>query len=345
MPKVNEQPLVMVLTPVYNGEAYLRQCIESVLEQTYQNWEYLIVNNCSTDGTLEIAQEYARRDPRIHVHDNEKFLPIMQNINNTFRRLSRNSKYCKMVLADDWIFPDCLEKMVAVAEANSSVGIVGAYGLNGHRVVWTGLPYPSFVVDGRAISHDTLTGGPYIFGSPTTVCCRSDLVRSKDPFLDESNPHGDYHTCLTLLQHCDFGFVHQVLTCTRKREDSATSLSLRYNTYLLENLTALLKFGPIYLTPAECDQQMKLWRREYHTYLGQSVLCFREKEFWNHHRKRLSELGHPLSWLRVAQGLLMAFPEALYHPIHSLKILNGAWSRAWQRVLRKTRQRGAARAS
>ena len=49
------EPKVMVLTPVYNGAAYLRECIESVLAQDYQNWEYLIVDNCSTDGCPEIA--------------------------------------------------------------------------------------------------------------------------------------------------------------------------------------------------------------------------------------------------------------------------------------------------
>jgi hypothetical protein len=226
--------------------------------------------------------------------------------------------------------------MVAVAEAHPSVGIIGAYGLNGHHVVWTGLPYPSFLVDGRKISRETLLGGPYIFGSPTTLMYRSDLVRARDPFLDESNPHGDHHTCLALLEHSDFGFAHQVLTYTRKRADSATSLSLRYNTYLLEHLTALLHFGPIYLTPAETAREVKAWQREYYVYMAQSVLCFREKEFWEYHRKRLKELGHPLSSLKIAQGMLIALPEAIFHPAHSFSILRGAWSRAMQRVLPKS---------
>ncbi len=49
------QPLVGVVTPVYNGEDFLAQCIESVLGQTYEHYEYFIVNNCSTDRSLEIA--------------------------------------------------------------------------------------------------------------------------------------------------------------------------------------------------------------------------------------------------------------------------------------------------
>ena len=70
-----DQPLVSVLTPVYNGEKFLAECIESVLAQDYQHWEYHIVNNCSTDGTLRIAQSYADKDPRIRVTTNGEGIP------------------------------------------------------------------------------------------------------------------------------------------------------------------------------------------------------------------------------------------------------------------------------
>src|SRR5713226_8729725 len=149
---VQDEPLVSVVTPVYNGAAYLRECIESVLAQTYSTWEYIIANNCSTDETLQIAEEYARKDKRIRVYSNDKLLDIIANHNRTFRLISPKSKYCKQVSADDWLFPECLTRMVSVAEANPSVGIVGSYQLSGvgtdgrhWRVRWTELPYPSTV--------------------------------------------------------------------------------------------------------------------------------------------------------------------------------------------------------
>src|SRR5918997_9141 len=153
-------PLVSVATPVYNGEKYLAECIESVLAQTYQNWEYVVVNNCSTDRTMEIAQVYARKETRIRIHNNQEFVSALQNHNTAFRQISPASKYCKVVHADDWLFPDCISQMVKVA----------------------GLPYPSTVVPGREICRSTLLRRQYVFGSPTSVLFRSDLIRDRKTF-------------------------------------------------------------------------------------------------------------------------------------------------------------------
>lgn len=61
------QPLVTVITPVYNGQEYIAECIQSVLDQTYSRWEYLIVDNCSQDRSLEIARQFASKDARIRI--------------------------------------------------------------------------------------------------------------------------------------------------------------------------------------------------------------------------------------------------------------------------------------
>ena len=120
--KTMPQPLVSIVTPVYNEEEHLAECIESVLAQTYQNWDYTIVDNCSTDRSLEIALWYAAKDSRIRVHANKQFLNMLANHNVAVRQISPVSKYCKVVLADDWIFPECLERMVTVGEAYPSAG-------------------------------------------------------------------------------------------------------------------------------------------------------------------------------------------------------------------------------
>ena len=60
---ITSHPFVSIVSPVYNEAEYLAECIDSVLAQTYQNWDYTIVDNCSTDGSVEIAQRYAKGSP------------------------------------------------------------------------------------------------------------------------------------------------------------------------------------------------------------------------------------------------------------------------------------------
>ena len=101
-----QDSLVAVVTPVYNGEKYLVECIESVLAQTYHNWHYTIVNNCSTDKTLDIAERYAKMDGRVRVLSYNEFVGAIENHNRAVRIISPDSKYCKVVSADDWIASD-----------------------------------------------------------------------------------------------------------------------------------------------------------------------------------------------------------------------------------------------
>jgi glycosyltransferase involved in cell wall biosynthesis len=293
------QPLVIVLTPVYNCEKYLSECIESVLAQTYQNWEYLIVNNCSKDRTLEVALSYAEKDIRIRIHNNTHFLNVIQNHNHAFQKISPESKYCKVVQADDWLFPECIEKMVEIAESNSTVGIVGSYRLEETKVSCDGLPYPSTVTSGKEICRSSLLGGPYIFGSPTTLLIRSDLIRSGEYFYNERNLHADVEACYAVLKDHNFGYVHQVLSFTRRHNETETALAMRLRTHFIGDLTVLTKYGLIYISEQEYTEILKKKLKIYYRFLGRSILKTREKEFWDYHKKSMRELGYPFSMTRI----------------------------------------------
>ncbi|HYW33924.1 MAG TPA: glycosyltransferase family A protein, partial [Balneolaceae bacterium] len=194
-----KEPFVSFLTPVYNGEKYLEKCITSVLRQTYENWEYVIVNNQSTDRSLEIAQKYAAQNDRIRIHNNDQFLNLMPNLNHAFRQISPKSEYCKVVHADDWIFPECAERMVDVAVQHRDIGIVSSYCLEETQVSLDGLPYPSHHVSGREICRRLLLEGLFPFSSPSSMLIRSDMIRKQDKMYDESHPHGDLSACFNIL--------------------------------------------------------------------------------------------------------------------------------------------------
>jgi len=321
-------PFVSVVTPVYNGAKYLAECIESVLGQTYPHWEYVIVNNCSKDATLEIAQSYAGKDPRIRVHNNTDFLPVIQNWNHAMRQISAHSKYCKVVHADDWLFPECLEKMVQLAEDNSSVKIVGAYGLQGEKVWLDGLPYPSTVVSGREICRWTLTSGEsYVFGSPTSILMRGEDVRRRDQFYNQLNFHADWEICYELLKEGDFGFIHQVLTYTRQHAESGTTFATRYHTLRPAALEIFLRYGPYYLSQQEYDYYLPSRVRPYYNDLAKSVLHLRSKDFWEYHRRELQKLGFRINWLRVIAICCGKVLNRVFNPGFLIRDLYRAWVR------------------
>src|SRR5882724_1947710 len=160
------QPLVSVVTPFHNTAAYLAECIQSVLAQTYSNFEYILVDNCSTDGSTEIAERYAGRDPRIRLIQRTQLLSQVQNYNRALEEISDASSYCKIVQADDFIFPECLRLMVEAFEQSESVGLVSSYDLKAGRVRGSGIPYQTARFQGRDIAKLYLRHSIFPFGSP-----------------------------------------------------------------------------------------------------------------------------------------------------------------------------------
>jgi glycosyltransferase involved in cell wall biosynthesis len=289
-------PLVSVVTPFYNTAEWLSECIESVLGQTYANWEYILLDNCSTDGSTDVALRYAANDPRIRYVRNAELLPQVPNYNAALALISGESRYCKMVQADDWIFPECLESMVDVFEASDTIGLVAAYYVKGSNVLGSGLPYPSRRVSGKDVVRRLLREGTYVFGSPSAHMYRSSVIRAQQPFYDASRLHDDTEACVRMLETWDFGFVHQVLSFLRVHDDSITSRSQTFDPFFLDHYILVRRYAGRFLDAGEAQALDNRVRAFYYSFLARSVLERRSRDFWDYHREGLRTLGETIEW-------------------------------------------------
>jgi glycosyltransferase involved in cell wall biosynthesis len=312
--KPESQPLVSIVTPVYNEEEHLAECIESILAQSYQNWDYTIVDNCSVDGSLGVARRYAVKDRRIRIHVNKQFLEMIPNHNVAVRLISPLSKYCKVVLGDDWIFPECLEKMIAIGEKYPSVGVVSAYELCGQKIRMTGLPPKQTVVAGREACSQFLLDKLLLFGSQNSVLYRSNLVRERNPFYVETTMYADFESCFALLRASDLGFVHEVLTFSRPRARSIGAISADMGANFGSLLDILFTYGRGCLTSEEFEECLDRQLAEYYTFLGRRLLVDRDREFWSYHRKMLAKAGIGFSQRRVVKAAVEQLWRSVLNP-------------------------------
>jgi glycosyltransferase involved in cell wall biosynthesis len=311
-----DEPLVDIITPVYNGGPYIAECIESVLRQTYSNWTYTIADNASTDDTVAIASKYAAADPRIRIRTHDAHLNQMDNWNRSLTYLERDAAYFKMIHADDWMYPECLTEMVSVAEQNRSVGIVSAFRLEESFPSLGGIPVGQTVTPGRDVCRDSLWHKVSVFGSPSNILVRADLVRRYTPFYDPTYFHADYESCLRLLLESDLGFVFKVLTFTRRHNESHTSRYRLFNTYPSEDLWIFKQYGPKLFSPSEFERMMRLRVAIHYRFLGRSLFQRKGKEFWSYQTAALAKAGLSLSYLKVFEAAvfwLLNVPDVVRH--------------------------------
>lgn len=146
-------PQVSILIPAYNVGPYLAETLDSVMGQTWTDWEAIVVDDCSTDNTWAVAQDYAARDARIQAVRNRQNLGMLGNWNHGISLC--NAPYFVKLDADDIWHPQMLEKAVAILETHPGVGLVFSRYINiderGHELAGTDVPLPDFAA-GKAFS-------------------------------------------------------------------------------------------------------------------------------------------------------------------------------------------------
>ena len=124
---MDSQPLVSVIMPSYNAEKYIAESIESVLHQTYTNWELLITDDCSSDRTPEIVQSYCQQDPRISFVVAKQHSGIAKTRNQSIARAK--GQFIAFLDNDDLWVPEKIEKQVRFIVKNNYAFVYSAYEL------------------------------------------------------------------------------------------------------------------------------------------------------------------------------------------------------------------------
>ena len=148
-----EEKKISIVLPVYNGSEYLAESIESVLAQTYANWELIVVNDCSTDNTLAIASDFANKDARIKVFSNKENLKLPNTLNAGFEHATGG--YYTWTSDDNKYKPDALRVMVECLEKNPDTVMVYAnyktIDSNGNVIELAEKPEPKYMFVGNVV--------------------------------------------------------------------------------------------------------------------------------------------------------------------------------------------------
>jgi glycosyltransferase involved in cell wall biosynthesis len=220
-------PLVSIVIPVYNGEKYISEALESIIHQSYTNWECHVINNASTDRTPDIVSAFCVKDTRVFLHNYQQFMQIVDNWNRTVLHVSDQAKYFKLLQADDWIDSAFLDEMVSVMEKYPSAGMCSSYRIDGTVVNCDGLDYyQGQFYSGKEMLDMHIKEKIDITGSISTLMFRVDDLKKLPDYpeiFDRTDFHCDTQLAFDIMRVSDVGFVFKVLSYTRWHPEAFTS--------------------------------------------------------------------------------------------------------------------------
>ena len=206
----NERPAISVCIPVYNRRSTVRRALDSVLNQTYQDFEIVAVDNASPDGTFETLAEYAKRDPRVRAFKNDTNVGAVRNWMKCVE-YSRG-EYIKIVFSDDWLLPGAIEAFVSALQGSPNSAFATCAG--GMHI--EGRDYPDLFRRGMSgeipreeyIWKHATSRETFIVTPMAAAFRRKDLLTAIDPYMGGSdceycNSHAMGHDLKIFLRTLD----------------------------------------------------------------------------------------------------------------------------------------------
>lgn len=210
-------PKVSIVLPTYNGSQYLSDSIESVINQTYMDWELIIVDDCSTDDTLKIAKKYAEMDERISVVHNEfnKKLPTSLNIGFEYAK----GEYFAWTSDDNFYENEAIEKMVRYLDYNQNTPMVRADMI---LIDEKG----TVIADSEAYDNHKMLVNNYV---GACFLYRRSVAQSIGKYDDSLFCVEDYDYWIRIMKHCGpIGNIQEKLYRYRNHSESLSSTKRRY---------------------------------------------------------------------------------------------------------------------
>lgn len=250
--RFNPNPLVAVVTPVYNGGKHLRDAIDSVQRQTYNNIVHIVLNNASTDDTADVLAEAISDFKNISVYRNDALIPLQENWNKAFSHLPQDAKYVMLLCADDMIHSKAIERFVDIAERDQEIETVMCHDVFADQVRRARLPdHGECILDGKDAARRMLIGElgwlPYchFFVRTHTEFFGSAFCGdywSQDPFV-----------VMRSMLRGKFAYIAKPLVYTRYHEQCSTSAQVRTGKIKLHfnYLRLLNEFGPLVMSDHE----------------------------------------------------------------------------------------------
>jgi len=315
--------LVSVITPAHNSEKFVKACIDSVVEQTYENWEQIIIDDGSTDRTAEIIQSYS--DPRIKYFYQEN--RGVEALAHTYNRALREAKgELIAILEDDDLWPS--GKLAALVPAFQDVGTILAYGIPREMNAEGRLSrrFPKQIRDRLKLPHSILFNDPVgsatafmlradgkeLVSPPTAVIRRSALERINGFQYVPNLCTTDFPTFARLTGVGKFYFTPEIMAYRRRHMSWSVRTADRMTEALPGLLSSLLvEFGS-QLNEEQRRSVQKSWKAaEYMQAFGRGRISLIRKE-WRASRRHFRRAIHA-SVVRVSCGATVGWLMSWFH--------------------------------
>lgn len=204
-------PKISIVLPIYNGERYIKEAIESILNQSYGDWELIIVNDASTDSTSDILDEFSRRDKRIKVVNNENNLKLPKSLNRGFS--FAKGEYLTWTSDDNVYLEEAFEKMVNYLDSHKEVPMVVA---NMNTMDEDGNVLEMFQkYDANMMYYNNQVGACFMY--------RNSVIRDVGEYNPDMFLVEDYEYWLRILiYYGEIGHIDECLYSYRKHQKSLT---------------------------------------------------------------------------------------------------------------------------